>query len=303
MTTLRTLPKIRDSISFLYFDRCKVEQESKAIAIFTKQDKYVIPCASLSTLLLGPGTRITHAAIKTLAENACEVQWVGEDGFRFYSSGRSSSTSVQRLYHQAQTWANPQQRLTIVRKMYQFRFQEELSDQLTLQQIRGLEGVRVRTAYSRLSKATGVEWKGRNYKQDDWFDADPINRALSSANSYLYALCQAAVVSVGYSPALGFIHIGKPLSFIYDIADLYKAETSIPAAFEAVASAREASGMTVRQKCREKFSNYRLMQRIIQDVDKVLGYMSGDTEIPAVSFLWDDQVDWVEGGQDWAEET
>ena len=187
--------------------------------------------------------------------------------------------------------------------MYQFRFAEPLAEDLTLQQIRGLEGVRVRTAYQRMSKATGIPWKGRNYKQNSWYDADPINRALSSANSYLYAVCQAALVSVGYSPALGFIHTGKPLSFVYDIADLYKAETTIPAAFAALAAAAEGGGSQVRQKCREKFTEYRLMRRIIGDIDQVLGYGDGEVEVPAVSYLWDDKADWVEGGQDWIEES
>jgi CRISPR-associated protein Cas1 len=303
MVNLRSLPKTRDSISFLYFDRCKIEQEAKAIAIFKEKDKYLIPCASLSTLLLGPGTRITHAAMKTLADNACEVQWVGEDSFRFYSSGKGSSASVQRLHHQAKIWADTQQHLAVVRRMYEFRFPDPLAEDLTLQQIRGLEGVRVRTTYSRMSKATGVEWKGRDYKQDSWNDADPINRALSTANSYLYAVCQAAIVSVGYSPALGFIHTGKPLSFIYDVADLYKAETTIPAAFEAIADAGQETGTTVRQKCREKFTQYHLMKRIIQDIDKVLGYKDGEAEVPTVSYLWDDREGWLEGGQDWSEES
>lgn len=302
MANLRTIPKTRDSIGFLYFDRCKIEQESKGIAIFQKKEKYVIPCASLSTLLLGPGSHITHAAIKTLADNGCEVQWVGEDNFRFYSSGRQSASSVQRLHHQAKMWADSQQHLTVVRNMYQFRFDEPLAEDLTLQQIRGLEGVRVRTVYQNMSKATGIQWKGRNYKTDSWYDSDPINRALSSANSYLYAVCQAALVSVGYSPALGFIHTGKPLSFVYDIADLYKAETTIPAAFEAIAEAGEEKKTTVRIKCREKFTKFRLMRRIIKDIDYVLGYNQGETEIPQVTHLWDDQIEWVEGGQDWLQE-
>jgi CRISPR-associated protein Cas1 len=302
MTNLRTLPKTRDSISFLYFDRCKIEQEAKAIAIFKEKDKYLIPCASLSTLLLGPGTRITHAAIKTLADNNCEVQWVGEDSFRFYSSGRGTAASVQRLYHQAEMWVDPHKHLAVVRQMYQFRFPEPLAEDLTLQQIRGLEGVRVRTTYSQMSKATGVEWKGRDYKQDNWYNADPINRALSTANSYLYAVCQAALSSVGYSSALGFIHTGKPLSFVYDIADLYKAETTIPAAFETIAATKEGTETSVRQKCREKFTQFRLMKRIIQDIDEVLSYKNGDSEIPTISYLWDDLDGWLAGGQDWSEE-
>lgn len=302
MTRLRTLPKARDRISFLYFEHCRIEQDERAIAVFKEQDKFFVPCASISTLLIGPGTSITHAAIKTLADNACEVHWVGADSLRFYASGRGGSGKTDRLQHQASLWADSLQRLSVVRRMYQFRFQEDLADDLTLEQIRGLEGVRVRTTYSQLSQTTGVEWKGRDYKQTDWNDADPINKALSIANSCLYAVCQAALNSVGYSSALGFIHTGKPLSFAYDVADLYKAETAIPAAFEAVAETFFELEPFVRRKCREKFQQHRLMRRIIQDVDQILEFGDPDAEAEPVCFLWDDQLQWVEGGKNWSDE-
>jgi len=297
----RTLPKVRDSISFLYFEHCRIEQDEKSIAIFHNQDRYRIPCASICTLMLGPGTSITHAAIKALAENACEVQWVGADALRFYASGQSTARNTERFFHQARTWADSLQRLAAVRRMYQFRFQEDLAPDLTLQQIRGLEGVRVRTLYSQLSQATGVEWQGRNYKQDDWEDANPINQALSTANSCLYAVCQAAITTVGYSTVLGFIHTGKPLSFVYDIADMYKAETSIPAAFEAVSDTYFDLDEIVRRKCREKFYQSRLMQRIVRDIDQVLQYTGATETAEPECYLWDDQVEQVEGGKDWAE--
>lgn len=301
MVTLRTLPKVRDRISFLYFEHCRVEQELKAIAVFREQEKYIIPCASLSTLLLGPGTSITHAAIKTLADNACAVQWVGEDCLRFYVAGKGSSNKTDRLLHQVKLWADSLQRLSVVRRMYEYRFDEPLPEDLTLEQIRGREGARVRTAYSRLSKETGVEWKGRSYKRENWDDADAINRALSIANACLYGVCQAAINSVGYCSALGFIHTGNPLSFIHDVSDLYKAETTIPAAFEAVAETYFDLDSVVRRKCREKFSQHRLMQRLIHDVDQVLQFKKSDEDGLAVSHLWDDQINWVEGGKNWSE--
>jgi CRISP-associated protein Cas1 len=303
MANLRTLPKVRDSLSFAYFEHCRIEQGAKAIVIFKEREKYVVPCASISTLLLGPGSSITHAAIKTLAENACLIHWVGEDSLRFYANGTGSSGNTERLLHQARLWANESQRLSVVRRMYEFRFQEQLAEDLTLQQIRGLEGVRVRTAYGRMSKATGVEWQGRDYKQSSWENNSPINKALSMANSCLYGVCQAAINSVAYSPALGFIHTGKPLSFVYDVADLYKAETTIPAAFEAVAEGSFGDsdlGKTVRKKCRQKFSDHRLMRRIVQDIDRVMGFANPEAE--AVNLLWDDQIQWVEGGKNWSEE-
>jgi CRISPR-associated protein Cas1 len=181
------------------------------IAVFKEKSNFFVPCAGISTLLLGPGTSITHAAMKTLADNICEVQWVGEDVMKFYAHGRSGAGNARRLIHQATLWADSIQRLAVVRRMYLFRFDEPLSDDLTLQQIRGHEGVRVRTLYQQWSEKTGVEWTGRNYQQGDWNAANPINQALSIANTCLYAVCQSAMLSVGYSPALGFIHTGKPL--------------------------------------------------------------------------------------------
>jgi CRISPR-associated protein Cas1 len=295
------LPKGRDRISFLYFEHCRIEQDDKAIAVFKEKSKFFVPCAAISTLLLGPGTSITHAAMKTLAENICEVQWVGEDVMKFYAHGRSGAGNARRLIHQATLWADSIQRLAVVRRMYLFRFDEPLSDDLTLQQIRGHEGVRVRTLYQQWSEKTGVEWTGRDYKQDDWNAANPINQALSIANTCLYAVCQAAMLSVGYSPALGFIHTGKPLSFVYDIADLYKAETTIPAAFEAVSETYFDLDRLVRRKCRDKFNDCRLMHRLVQDIDRVLAF-GDDDEAEPICFLWDDVLETVEGGKNWAEE-
>ncbi|MEM6253158.1 MAG: type I-E CRISPR-associated endonuclease Cas1e [Cyanobacteria bacterium P01_D01_bin.156] len=300
MARLRTLPKARDRISFLYFEHCRIEQDERAIAVFKQKSKFFVPCAAIGTLLLGPGTSITHAAIKTLADNACEVQWVGQDLMRFYAHGRSGAGNARRLIHQATLWADSIQRLAVVRRMYEFRFDETPDENLSLQQIRGLEGVRVRTLYQRWSKKTDVEWTGRNYKTENWDAANPINRALSIANTCLYAVCQAALHSVGYSPALGFIHTGKPLSFVYDIADMYKAETTVPAAFESVAETYFDLDRHVRQKCRERFSDYRLMARLVKDIDRVLGF-GDDDEAEPICFLWDDVLESVEGGKNWAD--
>lgn len=302
MFRLRTLPKARDRISFLYFEHCRIEQDERAIAVFKEQSKFFVPCAAIATLLLGPGTSITHAAIKTLSDSACNVQWVGENLMRFYAHGKGGSGNTRRLIHQATLWGDAMQRLAVVRRMYLHRFDEELSDDLSLQQIRGLEGVRVRTAYQQWSKKTGVEWRGRNYQPDDWENTDPINQALSTANACLYAVCQAALMSVGYSTALGFIHTGKPLSFVYDVADLYKAEVTIPAAFEAVSETYFDLSALVRRKCRERFVETRLLQRLIVDVDRVLGFGEDADEAEPICYLWDDVLETVQGGKNWDDE-
>lgn len=304
---LGTLPKVRDSFSYLYVEHCKIEQEAKAIAIYDKDGMTAVPCANLTTLLVGPGTSITHSAVKTLADNGCLLMWCGEGAVRFYATGLGETRAARHLLRQAYLSSIPQLRLRVVRRMYEMRFGEELDESLSLQQIRGREGVRVRTAYSQASARTGVEWTGRSYNRTDWKDSTPINRALSSANSCLYGICQAAIISAGYSTALGFIHTGKMLSFVYDIADLYKADLTIPLAFETVAESEENLESRVRHALRDKFHSEKFLQRIIPDIDRVLDVKTDDAEIEfdfddaAPGGLWDGGDSSVAGGINWAE--
>lgn len=304
---LHTLPKVRDSWSFLYVEHCRVDQEDKAIALHDKRGRTPVPCASLTTLFLGPGTTITHAAVRALADNGCLVAWCGEDNVRFYAVGMGETRSSASLLHQARMWSDPGKRLEVVQRMYEMRFGEPVPPTATLREIRGREGMRVRKAYAAASAATGVPWTGRAYKRGEWHKADYVNRALSAANSYLYGVCHAAIVSAGFSPALGFIHTGKMLSFVYDIADLYKTSVVIPAAF---AAAREGSlnlGPRVRLACRQAFVQMRLLRRIVPDIQYALG-MEGarderdavlDSEGSAPAGLWD-PVGTLPGGTNYA---
>jgi len=305
---LNQLPKVRDSFSYLYVEHCKIEQDAKAIAFHDKDGKTSVPCANLTTLLVGPGTTITHAAVKTLADNGCLVMWSGEGGVRFYAQGMGETRAARHLLRQAYLSSIPELRLRVVRRMYEMRFGEELAEELTLQQIRGKEGVRVRTAYGQASAATGVEWTGRSYNRTDWHSASPINRALSAANSCLYGVCQAAIVSAGYSPALGFIHTGKMLSFVYDIADLYKADLTIPIAFQMVAESEFNLESRIRHSLRDKFHQEKFLGRIIPDLETSLNVNTDDADIifdfdgAAPGGLWDGADTSVSGGINWAEE-
>ncbi len=310
MNDLHVLPKVRDSNSYLYVEHKKIDQEDKAIALHDKAGKVAVPCANLTALLLGPGTSITHAAVKTLADNGCLVLWTGENGVRFYAQGMGETRSSRRLLHQARLCSDPQLRLKVVRRLYEMRFPDPLDPNLTLQQIRGREGIRVREAYARASRETGVEWSGRTYRREDWYSADPVNRALSSANSCLYGVCHAAIVSAGYSPALGFIHTGKMLSFVYDIADLYKADITFPIAFGEAAGGPDKLEGRVRRACRDKFHEERLLQRIVPDIEKALsvdGKLQSepddfDTADNPPGGLWDPDRGEMRGGMNWADE-
>lgn len=270
MQNLQQLPKLRDSLTYLYIEHAILNQADKAIESITKEARTHIPIASLSVLLLGPGTTITHAAIKALAENGCTVIWAGQDTTRFYAQGIGETRKGQHLLRQAELVTDPTKRLQVINRMYRYRFAEELPDNLTLPQIRGMEGVRVRNAYAQASKQHNIPWHGRSYERGNWNTTDPVNRALSAANALLNGLCHAAIVSGGYSPGLGFVHTGKQLSFVYDIADLYKVELTIPAAFQTVAQSNQNIESRVRLLCREKFREARLLQRILPDIDTLL---------------------------------
>ena len=299
MDDLRQLPRFDDSLSYLYIEHARVEQHERAIAIHDVSGLTPVPAAALALLMLGPGTSITHAAVKALADNNCTVAWVGDDGLRFYAAGVGGTRGSANLLHQARLVSVSSLRLAVVTRMYRKRFPGGLAENLTLQQIRGMEGIRVREAYAAASKASGVLWTGRKYKRGDWSKADPVNRALSTGNACLYGLVQAAILSAGYSPALGFIHTGKQLSFVYDIADLYKADLVVPTAFDVAKWQSSTVEAQMRVACRRKFQEARLMQRILPDIAELLDLQglpaitdeaAWDTESSAPGALWDPET-------------
>ncbi len=221
--------------------------------------------------MLGPGATITHAAVLALAESGCSVVWCGEDVGRFYACGIGETRRAHHLEAQATAWASKKKHLEVVRRLYSLRFPEGLPADLTIEQIRGHEGVRVREAYARLSQETGVAWSKRSYKPGEWSAADPVNRALSAANAALYGVVHAAIVATGFTPGLGFLHVGKQLSFVYDIADLYKVEMTVPAAFRAAKDGSSGVESRARRLSRDLFHEQKLLERLVPDIQRVLG--------------------------------
>ncbi len=302
---LHILPKFQGGWSYLYAEHCRIDQQERAIAIHDAAGTVPVPCANLALLMLGPGVSITHAAISVLADHGCLVTWCGEEGIRLYAVGMGKTRSAANLLHQARMWAFEELHMQVVRNLYQWRFPHKLDSSLTLRQIRGMEGIRVRETYARWARETGVRWTGRQYHRDHWYNTEPINRALSVANACLYGICHAAIVSAGFSPALGFIHTGKMLSFVYDIADLYKTDVTIPVAFQMTAQGADQLERRVRLGCRDLFASTRLLERIIPDIKGVLGLPKRqakddeqfDRDPASPGALWDPQQGKVEGGR------
>ena len=237
-----------------------------------------IPVGSIACLLLEPGTRITHAAVKLAAYVGCLLIWTGEGGVRMYAAGQPGGARSDKLLFQAKSALDDTARLKIVKKMYEIRFGERPPERRSIEQLRGMEGARVRKMYELLARQYGVVWKRRNYDYKDWDFGDAANKCLSAANACLYGVCEAAILAAGYSPAIGFIHTGKPQSFVYDIGDLVKFETVVPIAFKVAKKKPHDLERQVRLKCRDMFRETKFLDKIIPSIEMVLE--AGEIEKP-----------------------
>ncbi|GAA4147492.1 type I-E CRISPR-associated endonuclease Cas1e [Actinomadura keratinilytica] len=296
------LHRLHDRVSSVYVERCHVDRDENAVVVINKRETVRIPAALVAVLLLGPGTRITHGAVNLLGDSGTAICWVGQQGVRLYASGLGPARGAGLLYRQAYLVTRPKERLDVARAMYAMRFPGEDVSTATMQQLRGREGTRIRRLYEMHSERTGVPWTRRHYKAGDAYAAgDDLNRLLSAANAALYGICHAVIVGLGASPGLGFVHTGSAISFVLDIADLYKADYTIPLAFDLA-----AQGLTeerdARTGLRDLIAENRLLRRIVHDVRTLLTPDEA-TRIPVdedVNQLWDDQVGAVAGGVNWS---
>lgn len=293
------LHRLTDRVSSIYIERSHLDREDNAIVIINKRETVRLPAALVAVVLLGPGTRVTHGAIQLLADSGTAVCWVGEHGVRLYAAGLGPSRGAALLQRQAWLVSRPQERLAVARAMYAMRFPGEDVSTLTMQQLRGREGTRVRKLYKQYAEHYDLPWNGRVYQPGDAFAAgDDLNRMLSAANTALYGLCHAVIVGLGASPGLGFVHTGAATSFVLDIADLYKADHTIPLAFELT-----AQGLTTerdaRTALRDRITETNLLTRIVRDIKALLP--PEGTELPDkdTNQLWDEHGAPVSGGVNW----
>lgn len=293
-------------MTFVYLERCTVHRDANAITATDERGVVHIPAAAVATLLLGPGTRVTHQAMLLMAESGATAVWVGEQGVRYYAHGRPLGRTSRLLEAQARLVSNRDGRLAVARAMYAMRFPGEDTSRLTMQQLRGREGARVRKCYRANAERTGVEWSRRYYNPADFASSDLVNQSLSAATTCLYGMAHAVVVALGCSPGLGFIHTGHDRSFVFDIADLYKAEIAIPIAFDVAAEdADDVPGLT-RRLVRDRIHESKLIVRCARDVTQLLLGDSGTGTDDLDSFadivqLWDGADGAVASGQSWSD--
>jgi len=262
---------IKERISLLFLEKGELDVLDGAFVLVDKIGvRTHIPVGSVACLMLEPGSRVSHAAAVLAARVGCLLIWVGEAGVRLYSAGQPGGARSDRLLYQAKLALDDGLRLKVVRKMYEFRFDDEIPQGSNVEQLRGMEGARVKKMYELMAKRYGVEWKGRRYDSAEWGSGDLPNRCLSSATSCLYGVTEAGVLAAGYAPAIGFVHTGKPLSFVYDIADLFKFETVVPLAFSIAAKKPADPEGTVRRACRDSFRETKLLRNIIPTIEEIL---------------------------------
>lgn len=297
------LPKISDRVTFIYIEHAKIQRQDSSVSVENAKGNVRIPAAVIGVLLLGPGTDISHRAIELLGDTGTALVWTGEYGIRCYAHGRSLARTTRFLEKQAELVTNTRSRLAVARKMYQMRFDDEDVSFLTMQQLRSHEGTRVRRRYRELAQEYSVHWDKRVYDPDDYENSDPINQALSAAHTALYGLVYSIVVALGLSPGLGFVHTGHDLSFVYDIADLYKAEITVPIAFEVASKYEDGQnvGRITRTKVRDAFSDGKIAERIVRDLQDLLEIPESDQIEANVMSLWDDRLKLVPYGVNYSE--
>ncbi len=263
----------------LFIEKGEIDVLDGAFVVIDKTGvRTHIPVGSVACLMLEPGTRVSHRAAALAARVGTLLVWVGEAGVRLYASGQPGGARSDRLLYQAKLALDETARLKVVRKMYEFRFGEKPPEKRSVDQLRGIEGARVRKTYQMLAQRHGVSWKGRNYDPSDWDTSDLPNLCLSAATACLYGITEAAVLAAGYAPAVGFIHTGKPLSFVYDIADLFKFESVVPLAFQIASQTPSQPERRVRLACRDLFRQQKILGKIIPTIEEILA--AGELEPP-----------------------
>ncbi|WP_030745208.1 type I-E CRISPR-associated endonuclease Cas1e [Streptomyces sp. NRRL F-5135] len=303
LSSPRELTRIGDRISYLYLERCTVHRDDNAITATDADGITHIPSATIGTLLLGPGTRVTHQAMALLGESGAAVVWVGEHGVRYYAGGRALTRSSKLLEAQATAWANRRTRLEVARAMYRLRFPDEDPSGSTRDELLRMEGRRLKECYRRESQRTGVPWRRRDYHRDDFAAADAPNQGVTAAAQCMYGVAHAVVAALGLSPGLGFVHSGHERSFVLDIADLYKTEIAIPAAFDAAAEGEDDIPTRTRRALRDRINKTQLLDRCANDIKKLLRYEESKTTADADHVgLQTDSGELLDSGRNYGDE-
>lgn len=270
--TRANLPQVKDKYPFLYLERGRLEIDDSSVKWIDCDCNVVrLPIATINTLLLGPGTSITHEAVKVMAAANCSVCWVGEDSLLFYAVGQSPTADSRNMRTQMLLAADDDKSVEVARRLFARRFPLAELDGKSLKEMMGMEGYRVRQLYEQMAVKYNVGWKGRCFQPGKFEIGDITNQVLTSANAALYGILTSAIYSMGYSPHIGFIHSGSPLPFVYDMADLYKEWLCIDLAFSlTLEMAGKYNKAKVSSEFRKRVIEMDLLAKIGLDIQEVL---------------------------------
>ena len=270
---------LKDRTSIIFLKYGQLDVIDGAFVLVDKDGiRTHIPVGSIAVIMLEPGIRVSHTAVKLAAMVGTLLVWVGEAGVRLYSTGQPGGARSDKLLYQAKLALDDGLRLKVVRKMYELRFKEVPPSRRSVQQLMGIEGIRVKQIYASFARKYRVKWSGRRYDPKDWQAGDVVNQCISAATSCLYGITEAAVLAAGYSPSIGFIHWGKPLAFVYDIADVIKFDEIVPRAFEIASKNPREPEREVRLACRDIFRTTKMTGKLIPLIEEVLA--AGEIELP-----------------------
>lgn len=254
----------------MYFEHGRIEVDDSSVKwVGANRDIYAIPVATIATILLGPGTTVTHEAVKAISSSNTTICWVGDDSLRFYASGLTPTADTRNLLQQIRCATDPETRLTVAKRLFSERFPNELFEGKSLQTLMGMEGVRVRALYAGKSEEYGVPWNGRRYIPGKMEASDKVNRFLTHANSLLYAVITSSVIAHGYDPRIGFIHSGSPLPFVYDLSDLYKEFLTIDLAFMLASKMEKITSVCLVEEFTKRAVDFDLLSKLSQDLEAI----------------------------------
>jgi len=272
---------IKDRLSLVFLERGLLDVIDGAFVLVDKNGvRTQIPVGGVACLMLEPGIRVSHAAVVLATRVGCLLVFVGEAGVRLYSCGQPGGARGEKILYQAKLALDEEARRKVARKMFEFRFRESLPESLSIEQLRGIEGARMKELYRQLANRYNVPWKGRKYDIKNYSAGDLPNKCITSATLCLYGVCEAGILAAGYAPAIGFIHAGNARSFVYDIADLFKHEV-LTVAFSVARENPADPERSVRLACRDMFRSERILKRIIPTIEEVLA--SGGMKMPVLS--------------------
>lgn len=269
-----------DRHGVIYLDRGRLEVEDGCLRFVCAGSgaldagDYQVPHQSVSILLLGPGSSVTHDALRLLSAHGCALAATGQGGVRFYTAPPLLPDTSVLARRQITLWADPKQRIDVARRMYAIRFGEEVKAR-TVEMLRGMEGARLKRLYELTARRFGVPWHGRRYDRANPNAADIANQAINHAASAVEAAAAVAVAATATIPQIGFVHEDSGQSFVLDVADLVRHDATLPIAFGAAKQVLEGRDgnleRVVRQKAAEHFNREQVVAKLIDHIKAMLG--------------------------------